>query len=115
MGEMDRELEPSLFLQYVASNDKSLRETSVKADKELNEWSLKNLMRLDVYQTLVDAKNHTKENNVELNDEEERLINRLILDRKRNGLGLDEDKRAELFKVSFASSSSHGWRIELTR
>ncbi|GAA5844231.1 hypothetical protein JCM3766R1_000977 [Sporobolomyces carnicolor] len=99
MGEMDRELEPGAFMQYVASNDKDLRDASVAADKELNEWSLKNLMRLDVYQALVDAQRHTEDNGVELNPEEQRLLERLILDRKRNGLGLDESKRAELFKL----------------
>ncbi|GAA5825842.1 hypothetical protein JCM5353_002455 [Sporobolomyces roseus] len=98
-GEMDREIEPSLFMQYVASSDKPLREASVAADKELNEWSLKSLMRLDVYQALVDAENHTKENGVELNPEEERLMKRLILDRKRNGLGLDEEKRKQYFEL----------------
>jgi len=100
MGEMDRTIEPSLFMQYVASSDKLLREASVAADKELNEWSLKSLMRLDVYQALVDAEKHTKENGVKLNSEEERLMKRLILDRKRNGLGLTEEKRKEYFEVS---------------
>ncbi|GAA5954703.1 hypothetical protein JCM3765_003862 [Sporobolomyces pararoseus] len=99
MGEMDRELEPSLFMQYVASNDKELREASVQADKELNEWSLKSLMRLDVYEALVDAQTHSKENGIKLNKEEERLMERLVLDRKRNGLGLSEEKRKELFKI----------------
>lgn len=103
---MDRELEPSLFMQYVASSSKELRDASVEADKSLNEWNLKSLMRVDVYETLVDAENHTKENGVKLNDEEERLMKRLILDRKRNGLGLDDDKRKELFEVSVDASHS---------
>ncbi|GAA5912308.1 metalloendopeptidase [Sporobolomyces salmoneus] len=99
MGEMDREIEPSLFMQYVASGSKPLREASVAADKNLNEWNLKSLMRVDVYQALVDAEKHTRENGVKLNDEEEKLMKRMVLDRKRNGLGLDEEKRDELFKL----------------
>ncbi|GAA6061578.1 hypothetical protein JCM10212_004328 [Sporobolomyces blumeae] len=93
MGEMDRETEPSLFMQYVASTDAALRKASVEADKELNDWSLESLMRKDVYEALRDAKRHTDENEVGLNPEEKRLMDRLVLDRERNGLGLDDDKR----------------------
>ncbi|GAA5841054.1 hypothetical protein JCM11251_006796, partial [Rhodosporidiobolus azoricus] len=93
-GEADRELEPALFLNYVHP-DKSTREASIEADKKVNEWSLDALTRLDVYEALLDAEKHTKESGVKLSAEEERLLERLILERKRNGLGLSEEKRKE--------------------
>ncbi|GAA5933687.1 metalloendopeptidase [Sporobolomyces koalae] len=99
MGQVDREVEPSLFMQYVASNDKPLRDASVLADKHLNEWSLKSLMRVDVYEALLDADRHTREHSIDLNSEERRLLDRLLLDRQRNGLALDPDQRAAYFEL----------------
>ncbi|GAA6035656.1 hypothetical protein JCM8097_004955 [Rhodosporidiobolus ruineniae] len=98
MGEGDREIEPSLFLQYV-STDEAIRDASVEADKKVNEWGLEALTRLDVYEALLDAQKHTEENKVELNAEEKRLLERLILERKRNGLGLPEEKRKEYLEL----------------
>ncbi|GAA5858855.1 hypothetical protein JCM1840_006588 [Sporobolomyces johnsonii] len=97
-AEMDREVEPSLFMQYV-STDKPIRDASVEADKAINEWSLTAMTRKDVFEALLDAEQHTKEHGVKLNEEEERLLERLILERKRNGLGLDESKRKEYLEL----------------
>ncbi|GAA5929089.1 hypothetical protein JCM1841_005136 [Sporobolomyces salmonicolor] len=97
-AEMDREVEPSLFMQYV-STDKATRDASVEADKAINEWSLTAMTRKDVFEALLDAEKHTKEHSVKLNEEEERLLERLILERKRNGLGLDESKRKEYLEL----------------
>ncbi|GAA5888076.1 hypothetical protein JCM5296_005426 [Sporobolomyces johnsonii] len=97
-AEMDREVEPSLFMQYV-STDKPIRDASVEADKAINEWSLTAMTRKDVFEALLDAEKHTKEHGVKLNEEEERLLDRLILERKRNGLGLDESKRKEYLEL----------------
>ncbi|GAA6017292.1 hypothetical protein JCM11491_000619 [Sporobolomyces phaffii] len=99
LGEMDHHLEPTMFLQYVASDDKALRDASVQADKEINEWALRTMMRLDVYEALLDAERHTRDHQVKLDPEETRLLERMILDRKRSGLGLDKDKRDALFDL----------------
>ncbi|GAA5998615.1 metalloendopeptidase [Rhodotorula paludigena] len=97
-GYADRDLEPALFLQYVSA-DKALRDASVAADKRVNDWSLEALMRKDVYDALLDAQRHTRDHAVQLNPEEQRLLDRLILERTRNGLGLDGDKRKKYLEL----------------
>jgi sporulation protein YlmC with PRC-barrel domain len=115
-GESDRDAEPALFLQYV-SEDESIRNEAVDGDKKLQvrchyseglpaethgesqEFGLSTLSREDIYKSLLDAEQHTKANNVQLNPEEKRLMDRMIRDRKRNGLGLPQDKREELLAV----------------
>ncbi|BGP49741.1 metalloendopeptidase [Rhodotorula kratochvilovae] len=97
-GEADRHLEPALFLQYVHA-DPAMRDASVEADKRVNDWSIEALTRKDVYEALLDAKRHTEENAVQLNAEEKRLLERLVLERKRNGLGLDDDKRKQYLEL----------------
>ncbi|GAA5852314.1 hypothetical protein JCM8547_006734 [Rhodosporidiobolus lusitaniae] len=98
MAEMDREVEPALFLQYV-STDSAIRDVSVAADKAVNDWSLTALTRVDVYEALLDAQKHTEKEGIKLNSEEERLLDRLVLERKRNGLGLSEEKRNEYLEL----------------
>jgi Zn-dependent oligopeptidase len=87
-----------LFLQYVSTND-AVRDASVEADKVAQEFELSSITRLDVYEALKDAEEHTKANNVKLNAEEQRLLERLLLDRTRNGLALEPEKREELLKL----------------
>ncbi|GMK53814.1 hypothetical protein CspeluHIS016_0104000 [Cutaneotrichosporon spelunceum] len=93
----DKGIEPGLFLQYV-SEDEGVRNASVDADKRLQEYGLKTIAREDIYQALLDANEHAKTEN-KLNSEEQRLIDRMIRDRKRNGLGLEKSKRDELLKI----------------
>lgn len=66
------------------------------------EYSLSSVTRVDIYERLVAALAHTDDpaNGVTLNPEERRLLERMILDRTRNGLGLSEQKRAKLLDVS---------------
>lgn len=92
------ETEPALFVQYV-STDAQVRDASVEADKAMQDFSLDSLTRIDVYKALRAAEAHTKKNNVSLNAEEQRLLDRMILDRTRAGLGLPDDKREELLAV----------------
>jgi hypothetical protein len=105
MGDSDREIEPSLFLQYV-STDEAIREASVAGDKKVQEWSLESMTRVDIYEALLDAKKHTEKEGIKLEDEEKRLLERLIMDRKRNGLGLDKAKREEYLQVRLPLSLS---------
>ncbi|KAJ8293989.1 Thimet oligopeptidase [Rhodotorula toruloides] len=98
MGEVDREIEPGLFMQYVHPS-KEIRDASVEADKKAQEWSLEMLTRLDIYEALLDAQAHTEKEGVKLNDEEKRLLERLVLERKRNGLGLSAEKRKEYLEL----------------
>ena len=97
-AEADRKVEPALFLQYVHA-DQAMRDASVEADKKVNDWSLDALTRRDVFEALLDADKHTRDNAVQLDDEEKRLLERLVLERKRNGLGLDDDKRTKFLEL----------------
>jgi len=98
MGEIDRDVEPSLFLQYVSTHE-AVRDASVAGDKKVQDWGLEALTRLDVFEALVDAKEQTEREGVKLEAEERRLLDRLILDRKRNGLALEPKKREEYLQV----------------
>ena len=54
------------------------------------------MTRLDVYGALLDAKKHTEDNKVSLTKEEQRLMDRMIRARTRNGLALTSKKREAL-------------------
>ncbi|KAK4049917.1 metalloendopeptidase [Microbotryomycetes sp. JL221] len=98
-GQQDKQIEPSLFMQYVAT-DKQVRDASVEADKQAQDHGLSSLTRLDVYKALEQAKQHTNDNKVHLKSEEQRLMDRMILDRTRAGLALPEDKRNQLLEIN---------------
>lgn len=98
-GVESKEAEPSLFLQYV-STDAEIRSASVEADKTIQDFSLSSITRKDVYKALLDAQTHTEKNGIKLNDEEKRLMERMLLDRTRAGLGLTEDKQTELLEIN---------------
>jgi len=57
------------------------------------------MARVDVYQAILDAQEHTIANGIKLNPEEQLVLDRAIRDRKRNGLGLDDEKRNELLEI----------------
>lgn len=99
-AQCDRTLEPALFLQYV-STDKDIRDASVEADKAVQAWSVDMIGREDVYEAVLDAQKHAAEsaNSVKLNPEEQRLLDRVVLERKRNGLGLEKHKREQYQQV----------------
>ncbi|KAM0786272.1 hypothetical protein ACM66B_001752 [Microbotryomycetes sp. NB124-2] len=98
-GDQDKEIEPSLFMQYV-STDKDVRDASVAADKQAQDHGLSSLTRMDVYKALEAAKAHTEKNDIKLNPEEQRLLDRLLLDRTRAGLALPDDERNQLLEIN---------------
>ncbi|KAL8280846.1 hypothetical protein RQP46_006850 [Phenoliferia psychrophenolica] len=98
-GEASKAVEPSLFLQYV-STEQAVRDESIAGDKKLQEYDLDSMTRLDVYQALLDAKAHTENNKVALSKEEQRLMDRTIRSRTRNGLALSPDKREALLEIN---------------
>lgn len=57
------------------------------------------MTRIDVYQALLHTQANLKEQAVQLDPEEQRLLDKMILDRKRAGLGLPEHNRNELLKL----------------
>ncbi|SCV74837.1 BQ2448_7866 [Microbotryum intermedium] len=127
-GHTSTVLEPALFLQYVAI-DKEVRDASVDADKRFQvsacilsflpiraasrrttdlgrsappqkkDFALEAMTRIDVYQALLHTQANLNKRNIHLEPEEQRLLDKMILDRKRAGLGLPEDNRTELLKL----------------
>ena len=84
---METLTEPLLFYQNV-STSKELRDASNAAEVLLREYGIEMSMRLDVYQAKVNAEKNIKASGTKLNPEEERLVEKLILDGKRAGLSL---------------------------
>jgi len=90
--------EPLLFYQNV-STSKELRDASNAAEVLLREYGIEISMRLDIYQAKVNAEKNIKASGRKLNPEEERLVEKLLLDGKRSGLDLPDKERKELEKL----------------
>lgn len=95
---MDTLTEPLIFYQNVATS-KELRDAANAAEVLLRDYGIEISMRLDVYQAKVNAEKNIKTSGRKLNPEEERLVEKLILDGKRAGLDLREEDRTELEKL----------------
>lgn len=95
---METLTEPLIFYQNV-STSKELRDTANNAEVLLREYGIEMSMRLDVYQAKVNAEKNIKASGRKLSPEEERLVEKLILDGKRAGLGLPHKERKELEKL----------------
>ena len=90
--------EPLLFYQNV-STSKELRDAANAAEVLLREYGIEISMRLDVHQAKVNAEKNIKASGRKLNPEEERLVEKLLLDGKRAGLNLPDEERKELEKL----------------
>jgi len=86
-------LNPVEFLQYV-STDEAVRDAAVEIDKKTSEYGISASMRMDVFEALKIAEKNTDIQ--DLTFEQQRLLEKELLDRKRAGLDLPEDKREEL-------------------
>ncbi|QRV82708.1 metallopeptidase MepB [Ceratobasidium sp. AG-Ba] len=86
--------QPLTFYENV-SPDKAMRDASTEARKMTREFDVESLMRLDIYKALLSAKAKVEK----LSPEEQRLVDRMILNRKRAGLSLQEDQRKELIQL----------------
>ena len=97
-AEMETLSEPLLFYRNV-STSKELRDAANAAEVLLREYRIEISMRLDIHQAKVNAENNIKASGHELNSEEERLVEKLLLDGKRTGLNLPDEERKELEKL----------------
>lgn len=95
---METQSEPLLFYQNV-STSKELRDAANAAEVLLREYGIEISMRVDVHQAKVNAEKNIKASGRKLNPEEERLVEKLLLDGKRAGLDLPDEKRKELGKL----------------
>ncbi|KAH9820636.1 metallopeptidase MepB [Melampsora americana] len=80
------------FYQYV-SPEESVRNAAVEADKLLTEYGIEVSSRMDVYKALLAAQKATDVSS--LDPESKRLLERLILERTRFGLNLEEKDRLQ--------------------
>ncbi|KAG5638172.1 hypothetical protein H0H81_001469 [Sphagnurus paluster] len=93
----DAGTEPLAFYQNV-STDKALRDASNEAESVVRNFSVESSMRIDVYQAKVAAQKNLKDSGDwdKLSPEEQRLVDKMILDGTRAGLALPEKERNEL-------------------
>ena len=85
-------LEPVLFYQNV-STSKDLRDASNQAETIVRNFAVDVEMRVDVFKAKKNAEANIKAQGVQLSPEEKRLVEKMMLDGKRAGLDLPEDKR----------------------
>ena len=76
------------------STDPSVRAASAEATAKLQSWSIETLARQDFYDVFARAKQNT--NSKALSPVDSRLMDKYLLDFKRNGLALDENTRNKL-------------------
>ena len=81
------------FYQHVSTN-KDLRDAAAAAEVKLNEFDIDTKMRVDLFEAAKDAQ--AAAGDLSREPEQARLADKIILDGKRNGLDLPEDKRKEL-------------------
>ncbi|CAH7684097.1 metallopeptidase MepB [Phakopsora pachyrhizi] len=86
------DIECLTFYQYVSTRE-DVRNAAVEADKLIQAYDLELTSRLDIYKSILSAKSNIDQS--KLDPESKRLIEKLILERKRNGLDLSEGDRKE--------------------
>jgi len=89
---------PLQFYQYVSTNE-ALRNAANAAEVRLNEFGIESSMRVDVFKALKAAKENIDKSGKKLSPGEGRLVEKMLLDGKRNGLDLPEETRNEVTQV----------------
>jgi Zn-dependent oligopeptidase len=87
--------EPLLFYQNVSSS-KELRDASTEADQLVRDFGVESSMRIDVYNAKLTAQKNIEASGKKLNPEELRLVEKMVQDGTRAGLGLPEADRERL-------------------
>ncbi|KAL0067865.1 metalloendopeptidase [Marasmius tenuissimus] len=92
--------EPLAFYQNV-SPTKELRDASNESESKVRDFGVESSMRLDVYKAKAAAEKNLKDSGEweKLSPEEQRLVEKMVLDGKRAGLALPEKEREELTKL----------------
>jgi metallopeptidase MepB len=97
---LDSIAEPLSFYQNV-SPSKELRDASNEAESLVRDFGVESSMRLDVFQAKVAAEKNIKDSGLweHLSAEDQRLVEKMLLDGKRAGLALPEKERTELMAL----------------
>ncbi|KAF8993112.1 zincin [Hymenopellis radicata] len=92
--------EPLSFYQNV-SPSKDLRDASNDAEALVRDYGVDDSMRLDVFQAKTAAEKNIKDSGAweKLSPEEQRLVEKMVLDGTRAGLALPEKTRTELMEL----------------
>ena len=94
----DSIVEPLTFYQNV-SPSKELRDASNEAEVLARDFGVEASMRLDVFRAKQAAEENIKKSGKKLTAEEQRLVDKMILDGKRAGLALPDEEREKLTKL----------------
>ncbi|ETW81741.1 Metallo peptidase M3A [Heterobasidion irregulare TC 32-1] len=97
-AEFEAVTEPLSFYQNV-SPSKELRDASNDAEVQVRDYGVESSMRLDVFQAKVAAEKNIRASGRTLAAEEQRLVDKMLLDGKRAGLALEEKERTELTEL----------------
>ncbi|KAF9454736.1 zincin [Macrolepiota fuliginosa MF-IS2] len=105
--ELDAVTEHLAFYQNV-SPEKELRDASNEAEALVRDYGVESSMRLDVYRAKVSAQKNLKESGQwdKLSAEEQRLVEKMILDGTRAGLALNDSDREKLTELKKELSKS---------
>jgi Zn-dependent oligopeptidase len=90
---------PLIFYTHVTPDD-AVRAASIAAEETLDRYSVDVEMRVDVYQSLLNAQKNIEKDGINLTPEQQRLVEKMILDGKRAGLGLPDKEREKLKTVT---------------
>jgi len=96
--------EPLSFYQNV-SPSKELRDASNSAEQLVRDFGVESSMRIDVYNAKLAAQRNVEASGKKLNPEEQRLVEKMVQEGRRAGLGLPEADRERLT----------GWKKELSQ
>ncbi|KAI9298799.1 thimet oligopeptidase-like protein [Neoconidiobolus thromboides FSU 785] len=112
-----------VYMPQHVHTDKALREESSKLEHKLSEFEIEVSMREDFYEAVKNAQRNIDVS--KLNSEDQKFIEKTVLEFKRNGLDLPKDKREELktilnklseLSIVFAKTIAEDeTEIELTR
>lgn len=91
-------VQPLTFVHDV-SPSQAVRDASSAADSLLRDFTVDSTMRIDVFRAKQDAKRNIEASGVVLDPEEQRLVQKMILDGTRAGLALPEADREKLIKL----------------
>ncbi|KAH9002641.1 Metalloprotease [Lactarius hatsudake] len=94
-SEFSNVTEPLSFYQHV-STSKELRDASNEAEVLVRDFGVDSSMRIDVYNAKIAAQKNIESSGKKLNQEEQRLVEKMVQDGTRAGLSLPEADRERL-------------------
>ncbi|KAL4065047.1 mitochondrial endopeptidase [Scleroderma citrinum] len=112
-AEFDIAADPLAFYQSVAPS-KELRDASTQAEQLQRDFGVDESMRLDVFEAKIAAEKNLRESGgfEQLTKEQQRLVEKMVLDGKRAGLALPQQERESL--MALKKELSHV-TVEFTR